>query len=133
VKEQFHLNFLSVSITLVLLIAAGRYGLEAVAIAAVCTALFTLILGMQSLKKALNVQWKGLAGPALQSLVLTLSVIVCAGGTLALIGEGWRAPRWSLVPAGVLSLVGWYVALRLLKHPLAEELARAVRRLMPSR
>jgi O-antigen/teichoic acid export membrane protein len=129
VKEQFYMSAGSAVVAVALLLVSVSRGLEAVAAAACVAACFTLIYSTWMLKRVLSIKTTQLLRSAGSGLVIALVVAASTAAALAVHGQGWRAPGWALAPAAAIALLSWYLVVRLVRHPLAEETTNLLRRL----
>lgn len=125
-KPLMRRMMLETAISVVLIGLAAPFGLVWVAISRVVHGLIWVVIYVPLLKDTLDIRWRDLAAISLRSAVVTLAAVAPLLASYAL----WNGPaQTGLLQAASMITAGialWCVVLRLIGHPLFDEIAHLV-------
>lgn len=126
IKSLVWINLFDTLVTIVILIAAAGWGLEAAALARILTGAIWLLIYASFIPKLVGIRWRDLGVAYGKSLIVALA----AGGPLAVAKwHGLAGTDMGLGHLIALSLAGgccWLVALPLVRHPFWQEVLHAI-------
>lgn len=125
VRDALITSFISLPPSLLVILAASFFGVEAVAASALLTLPFQALVAVSVIMRRLQIGWQELAGNLTSSLVVTAltaaGVMVCA----SLIEAGAVGAAPGLIAAGLLGGLCWWFGLMVTGHPLMSQLHQA--------
>jgi O-antigen/teichoic acid export membrane protein len=110
------------ALSLVILYAAARHGLEATAFSMWLIVPVNGAISFLFIRRVVGVSWRELAQATRKSAIC--AVLTAVGPAVAGFATGWHdMPAGTAVIAAAFAGLGWLVGLRLTKHPMLRELA----------
>lgn len=130
-RALVNLSLLETALAIALLVLAAPFGLAWVAIARLFHGLCFIALYAPLMRKLLDLRWKSLLAVYFRSAGATLAAVTPLLASFL----AWQPPEQaSLIQLGsgvVGGVILWLVALRLLRHPLHDEIAAVLEEILP--
>ena len=133
VRDTLWMSLISLPPTMLLVLMASRFGLEAVAATQLISAPLQVFVAVSFIRRRIGVSWSDIGGAVWRSGVVALCTAVAP--TLVVVvhgGFGFDVSHQALAFALVGAAVGWLMGLAFSKHPLLDEL-RNVAKLVSQR
>jgi O-antigen/teichoic acid export membrane protein len=122
VKDTMFASLISLPPSILLVVMAAFHGTEAVAASLLLTAPLQMYVALFFIRRALNLTWAELARASKCSIVLALGTAVIPAAIVALSPSGFDLD-WLYTALALLGgVVGWFTSLRLVHHPIGEEI-----------
>jgi O-antigen/teichoic acid export membrane protein len=126
VAKRLRINLIYSPIHLVVILAASRFSVEAVAACWVVSNLVALGLYLKAMRELLGTTMQALLGPCLKSVGVALGSIAAQALMAQLVHFHALPALVALLLTGGAGLAGLVVAAQALRHPLAHEVTRAL-------
>ncbi len=125
-KNNMQIEFIRQPITVGLILIGCSFGLEQVAIALVVSSVIGSLVSHHFLRRHIGLKWHDVGSAIRKSLLLSL---ICLSGPVIVIATMDIGPD-NLIPPFIYSTlsfgIGWLIGIPILKHPLHDELQRAL-------
>ncbi|HVV93703.1 MAG TPA: oligosaccharide flippase family protein [Hyphomicrobiales bacterium] len=126
VHQTTMLNLIFLPIRLALIGGASFLGLEAVAWSTAATNVILVVMCLVAIRRHVDFTWGELAGAMGRSIVVTLCTLAGPLLVIALNGFDLALSQMAGVGAGALAGLCWILGLFAARHPLADEIRRAL-------
>ncbi|MBV9066238.1 MAG: oligosaccharide flippase family protein [Methylobacteriaceae bacterium] len=126
VRDALVSSFISLPPSLIVILCASFFGVQAVAASALLTLPFQAAVAIYFLSRHLAIRPAELARPLLRSCVVTVVTACGVGGCAALIDAGMLTPFVGLIAAFGVAALCWWLALVQTGHPLRDRFYHAV-------
>jgi O-antigen/teichoic acid export membrane protein len=128
VRELATASVISLPLSLLVMISASRFGVEAVALSMFVTAPFQVLVGLHFVRRHVVFGWLEFARILRPSAFATLGAAAAPAAILFISGGPLTIAEMGLAVVG--SAVGWLAAMRLGRHPLDPEVRLATSKLL---
>jgi hypothetical protein len=133
VKDMVSASLISLPASLVVVFAASRFGLEAVALSLFLTGPFQVYVALRFIRRHVPFTWGEMAVAVRGSALVTFYSATVPACVIVWSGTGFDLNWLQAVLAGIGALLGWLAGLRLSGHPLGPEIIHtgsAIRRVV---
>lgn len=125
VRDALISSFISLPPSLLVILCASFFGVQAVATSALLTLPFQAGTAIYFIARQLAIEPRDIGRALAKSAIVTASTGSGAAACAALVEMGLVTPYFGLVAAGVLSAFCWWLGLALTEHPLLHQLYQA--------
>ena len=123
VRDTLWSTLVALPPSVALFAAANTIGLEAVAAATFLIAPFQMAVAFHFVRRAIGIGWGDMVTASRRSAVLAMATAAGPIAVLLAVGDGGRLGMAGTAMAVILGGLGWAIAMRLVRHPILEELA----------
>jgi O-antigen/teichoic acid export membrane protein len=125
VRDALVSSLISLPPSLLIVLCAAFFGVQAVALAALVTLPFQAAVAIYYIGRRLNLGAGAIVQSLLKSAVVTAITAAATASCASLIGIGLVTPFVGLVSASCAAALGWWLGLTLTGHPLLRQLYHA--------
>jgi hypothetical protein len=127
IRDTLFASLISLPPSVLLVIGAASFGLEAVAASLFVAAPMQMLIALSFIRRAIDLTWAELAHAVRTSAVLAMGTAVIPGIVVALSPTGFALDWLHALAAAIGGASGWLISLWLTHHPLKDEIVSAWR------